>query len=134
MTFLCFLQMGTQFLSVRCVFCCLIVGCVHSAEGITYREWAPGAKVRVCSGFIQESCLRENLPMTAYSSLFGFCLILVFCAECVTHGRLQQLESNCKCVGKGTEFSSYYIPQLLLYVFGELVCSANCITMCKLAS
>jgi 1,4-alpha-glucan branching enzyme len=36
--------MGTQFLSVRCVFCCLIAGCVHSAEGITYREWAPGAK------------------------------------------------------------------------------------------
>jgi 1,4-alpha-glucan branching enzyme len=36
--------MGTQFLSVRCVFCCLIVGCVDSAEGITYREWAPGAK------------------------------------------------------------------------------------------
>jgi hypothetical protein len=41
-------------------------------------------------------------------------LILVFCAECVAHGRLQQLESNCKCVGKGTEFLSYYIPQLLL--------------------
>jgi hypothetical protein len=72
----------------------------RSAEGITYREWAPGAKVRVCSGFIQESCLREILPMAAYSSWFGFCLILVFCAECVTHGRLQQLESNCKYVGK----------------------------------